>query len=110
MYCSINQVVGIWDELRDAMEGKNGFGGDTAEIYAYRLMPNSPSQVLTREGNKEDIVRASKSLVEIIDMFRETYGGNFLINGINYRQWQKKYGQTFDHRVHVQFKKNRKNK
>jgi len=45
------QVLDVWEELNLAHGGTNGYGGDVAEIYAYRLMPSMPS--LT--SNKEDL-------------------------------------------------------
>ncbi len=103
MYCSIHQAVEIWDDLRDAMEGKASHGYD-AEIYAYRLLPHNPSMTMGKEWRLEDIIRASRSLVEIIDMFRERYTDTtVLIDGLEYNSWLEKYGSTFDHRVKVQF-------
>jgi hypothetical protein len=43
MYISLEQAVNVYDQLRDAMEGKAGYGSDTIELYAYRLMQNLPS-------------------------------------------------------------------
>jgi len=37
----IDDVLGVWCDLESALAGKNGFGGDVAEIYAYRLVPSS---------------------------------------------------------------------
>ncbi len=31
-------ALGVWYDLERALAGKNGFGGDVAEIYAYRLV------------------------------------------------------------------------
>jgi hypothetical protein len=99
MYCSIQQAVEIFDELRDAMEGKHGYGGYTAEIYAYRLLPNIPSG---RKYEIAEMIRASRSLVAIIDLFRDKYNDAvFLIDGLEYHSWLEKYGATFDHRVYV---------
>jgi hypothetical protein len=39
---SLSRVLGVWDELHLALRGENGFGGDTAEIYAYRLSDRDP--------------------------------------------------------------------
>ena len=105
MYCSIHQAVGIWDELRDAMEGKHHYGGHTAEIYAYRLMPNRPSAVIKNESPLEDILYASKSLVSIIELFCQRHDVTFLIDGYDYNTWLKEHGHTFDWRVEVQFQK-----
>ena len=32
-------AIGVWYDLERALAGKNGYGGDVAEIYAYRLVP-----------------------------------------------------------------------
>jgi hypothetical protein len=34
-----DDVIGVWHDLERALAGKNGYGGDVAEIYAYRLVP-----------------------------------------------------------------------
>ena len=34
-------ALGVWHDLELALAGKNGYGGDVAEIYAYRLVPES---------------------------------------------------------------------
>ena len=31
-------AIGVWHDLERALAGKNGYGGDTAEIYAYRIV------------------------------------------------------------------------
>lgn len=39
---SLVQALSLWSDLDDAYYGKSGFGGEVAEIYAYRLMPYAP--------------------------------------------------------------------
>lgn len=116
MYCSIHQAVGIWTELLYCYEKRNGFGTDTAEIYAYRLMPYNPTAVIHGKDKEEDIILASKSLIALIDMFCEEYdtdfkivvgrkdikGGGWKHKLMNRHLWLKKYGHTFDHRIHVE--------
>jgi hypothetical protein len=34
-----DSAIGVWHDLERALAGDNGYGGDVAEIYAYRLMP-----------------------------------------------------------------------
>lgn len=34
-----DQLLGVWMDLERALEGTNGYGGDVAEIYAYRCVP-----------------------------------------------------------------------
>ena len=36
------EMMHLWGELVECYHGVNGYGSDTAEIYAYRLMPYSP--------------------------------------------------------------------
>ena len=104
MYCSIYQAVEIYDDLRSAYEN-NASHGDEAQIYAYRLLSNDPRMLNSAKEYRKDPVdlrRASQSLGEIIDMFKERYNeARILIEGINYKTWIKKYGHEFDHRVHV---------
>lgn len=105
MYCSIKQALGIWDELRSAYEGTNGFGSDTAEIYVYRLLSNDPNMLLGAKDYKrdpQDLKKASQCLGEIIDIFKEHYDKiKVEINGLEYKKWIKKHGHEFDHRVHI---------
>jgi hypothetical protein len=75
---SINQALGIWSELEQAYFGQNGFGGDTAEIYAYRLQQYHPGAVLMKEGTvlgdqarQEQADIAGKSLYNLIRKFRD---------------------------------------
>lgn len=103
MYCSIYQAVEVYDDLRSAYEGDASHGNE-AQIYAYRLLPNDPQMIRGQDYKKDpvDLRRASQSLGEIIDMFKERYNeAKILIEGINYKTWLKKYGHEFDHRVHV---------
>jgi len=110
MHCTIRQAVGIWDELKDAYRNCNGYGGDTAEIYSYRLEEYSPG-VHNRRGDipemfKEDAVRiavdAANALLEIIVLFREKYECRITINGLTIPQWKKEIKkEILFHRYHV---------
>jgi hypothetical protein len=42
---SVIDELGVWHELELALWGRNGFGGDVAEIYAYRLIPGGATAV-----------------------------------------------------------------
>lgn len=48
----MTQALSIWSELEQAYYGDNAYGGDTAEIYAYRLQPADPKMWL-KEFRKE---------------------------------------------------------
>lgn len=100
MYISVIQACTLWDELRNAMEGKASHGFE-AEIYAYTLMPSIPSLGKKSDDNI-DYIRAARSLVQIIDFFIELYPNVYaFIDGQGYRFWLENVGADFTHRVKV---------
>lgn len=104
MNISIHQACTVWNDLRDAMEGKASHG-NVAEIYAYRLMPNIPSLDMKSIDHSVDRIRAAKSLVALIDLFRETYPDYYaFIDGNDYHFWVDKVQANFDHRVKVEMR------
>jgi hypothetical protein len=102
---SMNQVLSIWSELWQAYYGKNGFGGDTAEIYAYRLMPYSPSLHMTgetfKESNDELRINAVNSLVTLCNKFAKDNDCTIKIDNLPSDRWISVIGREFDHRCHV---------
>ena len=42
-HLSMSQALGLWSDLEQAYHGTNSYGGDEAELYLYRLMPNTPT-------------------------------------------------------------------
>jgi hypothetical protein len=83
---SIPQAIDIYDELVRAYYGKNGFGTDTAEIYAHRLVPANPTaEAAYRNHNNiekggllwnalmEQGQAAADNLFAIIDRFQQKY-------------------------------------
>ncbi len=40
---SVPQALDVYDDLVKAYFGENGYGGNVAEIYCYRLLPRDPS-------------------------------------------------------------------
>jgi hypothetical protein len=133
MYLSIEQALGIYDELIDCYHNKNGYGSDTAEIYTYRFLPMNPtySQSWQKEKSifEDDILEmektAAKSLKEIIDIFIKrnpskvfvkSYDGIDLASSIEtdvpFNTWFKRVLSVksmtdynrFSHRIHVKVK------
>jgi hypothetical protein len=107
---SMNQALSIWDDLWQAYYGDNGFGSDTAEIYAYRLMQYNPvvhcfinkefqDTELYRERNSDVCDRAQKSLIELLKKFKSENDCIIKVNGKEIDDWIKT--EVFDHRVHV---------
>lgn len=102
MHISINQACKIWDDLRDAMEGKASHG-HTAEIYAYRLMPCVPSLGMESVDHTTEYRRAAESLVALMKLFVETYPDcHFFIDDRHYHTWLNLVGENFHHRVQVE--------
>jgi hypothetical protein len=101
----MNQALDIWSELRQAYYGKNGFGGDEAEIYAYTLMPNVPT--LNFKGITFDVQNqvayqnAKRSLYALIIKFIQYHDCKItvLIDGESLTHWMET--EVFDHRCHV---------
>lgn len=110
----LNQILWLWSELEAAFYGKNGFGGDTAEIYIYRLMGNVPNvfgderdealaQLSARgESIREAYDRANASLYAVLAHFAETREALIEIDGRELGDWLKT--ERFTHRVHVRVK------
>jgi hypothetical protein len=105
----MNQALDIWSELWQAYYGKNGYGGDTAEIYAYKLMPYSPTINLDgdsfTDGNRVSYVKAQYSLYHIVIKFINDNNCTITIDGKSPTDWLE--SQIFDHRCHVQVKPHR---
>lgn len=103
---SMNQALDIWSDLWQAYFGKNGFGSDTAEIYAYRLMPYTPAvhnfcyeteSYLSRK--KEVCEQAQNSLVALLKKFAAENDCMIEVNGKTVDDWAG--SEMFDHRCHV---------
>lgn len=73
---STNQAMDVLCDIFSAYLGKHGFGGRTAEIYVYRLMPHSPSWAhapnceIAREAHEKLIHDANAALWELLGFFR----------------------------------------
>lgn len=63
---SMRQVVDVWSDLTDAYYGRNGYGGNTAEVYIYRLLPYG-------KPHRKDYVEANATLLGILRCFEERY-------------------------------------
>jgi hypothetical protein len=105
----MNQALSIWSELWQAYYGKNGYGGDTAEIYAYRVMPYEPvvaganmkdfrETETFKRSSRAAYAKATNSLVNLLIKF-ESADCHLEVNGKSIREWAEK--EYFDHRCHV---------
>ena len=113
MYISAAQAIDVWSELETAYRGENHYGGDTAEIYAYTLMPYSPSYARDRHSAlfiQEHVQmerRASEALYELLVLFAEKRECRIEVEGHELGPWLRK--TPFSHRCHVRvFPKSKK--
>lgn len=118
---TIAQALSVWTDLLEAEFGCNGFGSDTAEIYAYRLQPSNPATEssfiedesnFTKEAKREQDLIASRNLYELLCHFRDErkvdvfVGCGRMYDGDPLDERLLKY--PFTHRTQVRIKKQNK--
>ncbi len=107
---SMAQALGVWSDLCDAYHGKNGYGGDTAEIYLYRFMPDCPTVSVGRgmgkpltgiaaDEERRRVKAANGALWALLSHFAEERTCEVRVEGQPLGAWVATAG--FDHRVHV---------
>ena len=105
---SLNQVLSLWSDLEKAYHGTHGFGGDTAEIYIYRLMPFEPAIMRDPKAEEHGIIgssareayeRANKSLFKLLSKFAKDRDAAITVDEKELGPWLKTARNT--HRVHV---------
>lgn len=110
MNLTSKQAIDIYDELIHCMNNNNGYGGDTAEIYAYRLWIYSPllargrETIIFQKEHDKIYIDGAKSLCDVIEYFIEKNGSrvkSVLIDELNYKTWLKRIKNNFQHRSHV---------
>ena len=81
---SINQLLKVWGELVLAYAGKNKFGGDAVEIWAYQLMPFSPAMEsdVSEKGARRNTV-VGQSLRNVLVKFSEDFDCAVYVDGVN---------------------------
>jgi hypothetical protein len=101
---SLDQLLGIWTELVEAMHGVNGYGGDTAEIYAYRLLRFDPRilhEPWVKQMRREQAIEARVSVYLILKRFESQFDRRCEVDGHKSAwEWFQRV-DLFDHRIHV---------
>lgn len=101
----IVELLKLWGELVEAYHGVNGYGGCTAELYAYRFCRANPMRTLlgdtAEKAKRKDAVQARESLFELVRTFENAYECRVTIDGEDSFRWFQLAGDTFDHRVHA---------
>lgn len=95
-----HQLLLLWGELVEAAHGVHKFGGDTAELYAYRFGHESPAANagIAQERREQAIARA-ESLFDLLTRFASVYVRRVEVDGQKLGRWLM--SRPFEHRVHV---------
>lgn len=101
-------LVELWGELVEAYLGKNGYGGDVAELYAYRFASRSPAAAAgVKKAVYGQAIQARRSLHALLYWFAERYPSDILIDD---KPLSADHGLVcpFEHRVHVTIRHRRR--
>lgn len=108
----MRDALSIWSELERAWHRTNGFGTDTAEIYAYRIVRESPTAALLgntdsplgRQAQIDYVNEVGRNLSALLALFVELRECEIEVDG---KPFNPKVGvEPFGHRVHVTVKRN----
>lgn len=107
---NVLELMKLWGELTEARLGKNGFGGDTAEIYAYRFTAYNPlAHGHTRHGDMSKQAvddcdgLAANCLAALCEEFERAYECTVKIDEDSIKGWLIGRSETpYDWRAHVQ--------
>lgn len=111
-HVSMSQALSVWSELEAAYYGKNGYGKNVAEIYAYRLQEFCPTAAYTHnsptsmgaEAQIEAAKKAGGALHELIRLFQEHHNCRVVVMDCRPDEVGEHPDillEGFDHRVHV---------
>lgn len=100
---SIRQALSVYSDLIRAMNGEASHGTDV-EIYAYRLLPNMPTEHMdiNDEEKQDAYMMAQIALSGLCHCLEKEFDCTVEINGVNCNFWRSlQPGFVFDHRVMV---------
>lgn len=95
MRMSAQDMGEVWAELALAHCGQNGFGGDVAELYAYRF-----GQRVGQRLKFDDLIAAAEAMHDVLASFSEAFRCTVYVEGRPLGPWLRKL--PFEHRVCVQ--------
>lgn len=109
----ISELLRLWSELDDAYRGFNGFGGNTAQLYAFRFTRQSPLAESARElkrGQQElppiyaealqsEEREAAHALYDLLDRFSNERECRIEVDGREFGEWLLE--TPFGHRARV---------
>jgi hypothetical protein len=110
---TIPELLTLWDELRDAEAGINRYGGNEAELYAYRFGHYIPSVDglniqfdPTHRRTMEIALSRANALYELLDHYSKERNVKIIVEGRALGRWLLK--EPFHHRLHVTVTRKRK--
>lgn len=96
----LSGILSAWGQLIEALHGVSGFGGNTAEVYAYLLSGRDPSAELAPDGHRYRAERdalAARAMAELLAMFCDEYSCRAVVDGVPFAGAMPHNG----HRWHV---------
>lgn len=97
------ELMELWAELVKAYHNCNKYGGNVAEIYAYRFMRYSPQadEHKNEKYIKERNAFAADALKELCVLFSEKYDCKISIDSLTIGRWRSVVEDNWEHRAHV---------
>lgn len=98
------RFLSVWAELEAAYYGKNGYGGNVAEIYAYCLLVLAPGDPTGEE--RGDV--AARELERMLQMFAHVHEDARFGVEVAHREFspffplERQPLPSFSHRIHIQ--------
>lgn len=105
----VMDLLELWGELVECYYNHNGYGGDTAEIYGYRLGGDSPTLAAWKgkggfdEFAIEELTTRMNALKELCALFSDKFNRGVYINGA--RACEFRDAEAMAHRVHVKIER-----
>lgn len=105
----MGELLLLWGELVECRYGDNKFGGDTAELYAYRFGRHEPRlQHVTSLDDPwmvETGLERAGALHALLDRFQAAYEVDIEVDGRPFGDWVRQ--TPFVHRAHVRVRPKR---
>ena len=102
---SVDAAISVWYDLERALAGKNGYGGNVAEIYAYRLVPGGVKAFPGPASKSPELaILAGRNLTRLVKQFVDLHHANVDIeerHGFRTIDFGCEELPPFDWRIHL---------
>ncbi len=100
LHLSMLEALRLWSDLEQALHGTNGFGGHTAEIYAYRFGGRPIAYEVMASVKEETDRHCAHALFDFLALFRSQHPEcEVAVDGRSFGAWVAE--RPFGHRSHV---------